>query len=126
MRKQGHKFQIAIRLSAARYHSGGGGGVKIMSAAAAWRDRRTGLNQRLFVKIDEYNISSVTIFRLRYQPLISTFAVAVKLIESCLAQFDDAVDKYDEQWEQILEEAKYFAKLHAVESTFKVSVRGNQ
>lgn len=46
------------------------------------------------------------------------FAMAVTLIESCLAQFNDAVNKCDEQWEQILKEAKDFAELHAVESTF--------
>ena len=43
------------------------------------------------------------------------FAMAVALIESCLAQFNDAVNKCDEQWEQILKEAKDFAELHAVE-----------
>ena len=47
------------------------------------------------------------------------FAMAVTLIESCLAQFNDAVNKCDEQWEQILKEAKDFAELHAVESTLR-------
>ena len=46
--------------------------------------------------------------------------MAVTLSESCLAQFNYAVNKCDEQWEPILKEAKDFAELHAVESTFLV------
>ena len=45
-------------------------------------------------------------------------AVAVTLIESCLNQLNNAIANSDEQWQQIMLEAKEFADRHAIEPTF--------
>jgi Domain of unknown function (DUF4371) len=55
-----------------------------------------------------------------FQGVSVDIAMAVTLIESCLAQFNDAVNNCDAGWERILKEAKDFAELHDVESTFPV------